>query len=336
MDLLALSPVAAQKVLSSSTWRPFTGATGFLIDRRKARALSLAAVCASGKKKNNNPASSGNGDPSLPGGDSKEGSKPLNDKSKSKEPKSQNTASDWRDFRANLVAREENILLAADPHYKGPIEPQVGQLDPMWAHPIAMPEPGCLLLATQEIDQITNFSRSVVLLLSLGSQTEGPIGIILNRPLDKKVRNLPVSNPNFTANFANHPLHYGGPLGPLDISMFLVKMESGLIGAAYQSGFEKVINGVHFGGRDKIEEAAALAKGGVVSSNDFKFFVGYASWTYDQLLGEIERGYWVVAAPSSRVIGRAVSEASDRLWEEVLGIMGGKYEEMSRKPRKDE
>lgn len=209
----------------------------------------------------------------------------------------------------------------------------------MWAHQ-TIPEKGCLLIATKEIDRDNNFKRTVVLLVTLGSQDPrdgyGPIGLILNRPLDQKVKEIETMHPGLKSNFGDHQLHFGGPIYSSDVHMFLVKTGGGVIGIAHESGLQQVVSGVHFGGAKRVEEAAALVRGGVLEPNDFKFFAGYACWEPDQLLREIEKGYWVVAACSSHVIGRAITGSSDQLWQEVLEIMGGQYADLSRKARLDE
>jgi putative AlgH/UPF0301 family transcriptional regulator len=214
-----------------------------------------------------------------------------------------------------------------------------GKVSPVWAHQ-AIPEKGCLLIATEEIDRDDNFQRSVILLISLGSryphEGHGPVGLILNHPLDQKVKEIETIHPGLQSNFGDHQLHFGGPLQSSDVGMFLVKTGGGVIGIAHESGLQQVVSGVHFGGAKRIEEAAALVRGGVLEPSDFKFFTGYACWGYDQLMHEIEMGYWVVAACSSNVIGRAITGTSDQMWQEVLEIMGGQYADLSKKARLDE
>ncbi|KAF3329368.1 hypothetical protein FCM35_KLT04699 [Carex littledalei] len=337
-----LSPVAGRNPRPTATWQWSTRIGGRLTGKsRKSRSLSLAVVCASGKKKSNDPSFSGNGDPSVPGGDDQEVPKKPHEKSEPYEPESYHVASDWRDFRANLVAREQDILFKSEQQPESgpsPALPKGGQISPVWAHPIPMPEKGCLLIATEKIDGHDSFQRTVILLLGLGSQDplgHGPIGLILNRPLNQKVKEIDTMYPSLEFNIGDHQLHFGGPLHP-DATMFLVKTGGGVIGIAAQSGLQEVVSGVHFGGEKRMVEAAALVQGGVLSPDDFKFFAGYSCWTYDQLLNEIKRGYWVVAACSAHVIGRAITGTSDQMWQEVLEMMGGQYADLSRKARLDE
>ncbi|XP_073000049.1 uncharacterized protein [Typha latifolia] len=322
---------------TTSWWSVAGGVRVPMVGRRRMRGTGrerslVVVVSATGKKKNHdNPSSSGNGDSSIPQEDSPEGRNPGNDKSKSdSKHKSNHTLSDWRDFRANLVAWEQEQSLDSDALIKGTASSeQLQRLSTKWAHPIPMPETGCVLVATEKLDGVSSFERTVVLLLRLGSRDprEGPFGVILNRPLNKKIKHMKPSNSDLATTFADCSLYFGGPL---DASMFLLKTgESSPI-----PGFEEVVSGVCFGARNSLEEAAALVKKGILRPQDFRFFVGYAGWQYDQLLGEIESDYWVVAACSSQLITGAAADSSS-LWQEILQLMGGQYSELSRKPKQD-
>ena len=71
---------------------------------------------------------------------------------------------DWRAFRARLVAREQGGL--APPGLGvGPA------LETHWAHLIAQPERGCLLVAKQP--NLGMFSNSVILMLEHGERGAG-------------------------------------------------------------------------------------------------------------------------------------------------------------------
>jgi len=77
------------------------------------------------------------------------------------------TASDWRAFRAALVAQEAE--LGADAGQRpAPLGAPGG-----WAHPIARPERGCLLLA-RHADMGPAFDHSVVFMLDHGAPSLNP------------------------------------------------------------------------------------------------------------------------------------------------------------------
>ena len=81
---------------------------------------------------------------------------------------------DWRTFRAQLVAQENQAkaqatpsppsLSVSDPPDKEP--PQAVRIQGReWAHAIEQPEKGCLLLASTILDGDDYFDRSVILVL---------------------------------------------------------------------------------------------------------------------------------------------------------------------------
>jgi hypothetical protein len=65
---------------------------------------------------------------------------------------------DWRSYRALLYFNEEQYPL---------VEPvKIG--GHKWAHSLVEPETGCLLIATEKLDGLHIFERTVILLLSAG------------------------------------------------------------------------------------------------------------------------------------------------------------------------
>jgi putative AlgH/UPF0301 family transcriptional regulator len=199
-----------------------------------------------------------------------------------------------------------------------------------WAHSIPMLEPGCVLVAKEELDGNGTFERTAILLIKLGSRDayDGPFGIILNRPLYTKIKHV---NPSFgekTSPFGDCSLLFGGPV---DMSIFLMRTNAG----KPLKGFEEVVPGVCFGLRTDLEKASVMMKNGSVKPEDLKFYVGYSAWDHDQLLSEIDAGYWVVTSCSSGLITDAVTTDPSCLWTEILQLMGGQYSELSQKPKQD-
>ncbi|XP_057486843.1 uncharacterized protein LOC130772952 [Actinidia eriantha] len=235
---------------------------------------------------------------------------------------------DWRSFRARLVAGE------------GALRPELGKrssvVDPdsvldqppcvtigdKWAHTIHRPEKGCLLIATEKLDGVHIFERTVVLLLSTGPV--GPTGIILNRPSLMSIRETKSTVFDVAGTFSDRPLFFGGPL---EEGLFLVKGGGGGGGGGDGVGrsgvFDEVMKGLYYGTKESVGCAAEMVKRNVVGVGDFRFFDGYCGWDTEQLMDEVRAGYWTVAACSSSVIGLA-SIGSVELWEEVLGLVGPK------------
>ncbi|XP_009775472.1 uncharacterized protein [Nicotiana sylvestris] len=290
-------------------------------------------VKAMGKKNSDNShssSSSGKG----PEEDSQKRSNPSSGNDSSKNagaPKSHQKPLDWREFRASLYIQEQVATAVSDTHKQEGTSFGPKALPLKWAHPISAPENGCVLVATEKLDGVRTFERTVVLLLRSGTRhpQEGPFGVVINRPLGKKIKHMKPTNLDLATTFADCSLHFGGPL---EASMFLLRA-----GASSElPRFEEVIPGVCFGARNSLEEASVLVNKGVLKPQDFRFFVGYAGWQLDQLREEIESGYWYVASCSSNLIfAGSQTSSSESLWGEILQLMGGQYSEVSRKPKQD-
>ncbi|KAE9594021.1 hypothetical protein Lalb_Chr18g0049291 [Lupinus albus] len=275
--------------------------------------------------------SSGNGEHSIQGDDIRgSNSSDDADKSDNNSEKSHYTKLDWREFRAKLHRDELKEISESDTYNQGETLHNSKPLSTKWAHPIPVPETGCVLVATEKLDGVRTFERSVVLLLRSGTRhpQEGPFGIVINRPLHKKIKHMKPTNHDLLTTFSDCSLHFGGPL---EASMFLLKTGEKL----KLPGFEEVIPGLCFGARNSLDDAAGLVKRGILKPQHFRFFVGYAGWQLDQLRDEIDSDYWYVAACSSTLLCEALSDSSESLWEEILQQMGGHYSELSRKPKQD-
>ncbi|PKI55014.1 hypothetical protein CRG98_024614 [Punica granatum] len=308
--------------------RPSPAAHGGVGHRRSLLVRALA------KKNPSNSPSPENGDRSTPEGDGLRGSNSA-DSNKPNDPAAQKSHLnlDWREFRANLFRREQTEKVEADAHSQEGANHEPKPLGAKWAHPIPVPETGCVLVATEKLDGVLTFERTVVLLLRAGTRhpQEGPFGVVINRPLHKKIKDMNPTNHDLATYFANCSLYFGGPL---EASMFLLK-NNGEKSKSKRPGFEEVIPGLSFGARNSLDEAAAMVRKGLLKPQDFRFFMGYAGWQFDQLREEIESNYWYVAACSSDLICGGSSNSSSGLWEEILQLMGGPYSELSRKPKQD-
>lgn len=217
---------------------------------------------------------------------------------------------DWRSFRARLVAGEQS--LRPEKTSKVSDQPPAISIGNKWAHPIHEPEKGCLLIATEKLDGVHIFERTVVLLLSTGPV--GPTGVILNRPSLMSIKEMRTPALDAAGEFSDRPLFFGGPL---EEGLFLVGGDDdGVVG---KSGvFEEVMKGLYYGRKESVGCGAEMVKRGVIGVEEFRFFDGYCGWEREQLKDEIRAGYWNVAACSPAVIGLSTVG----LWEEVIGLMG--------------
>ncbi|KAF8012911.1 hypothetical protein BT93_I0927 [Corymbia citriodora subsp. variegata] len=232
------------------------------------------------------------------------------------------TNSDWRSFRARLVAGERasrpgvpSSLVDLGSPMDRPSPVMIGD---KWAHAIQEPEKGCLLIATEKLDGAHIFERSVVLLLSTGPV--GPTGVILNRPSLMSIKESKSTVLDVAGTFSERPLYFGGPI---EASLFLMRGGDGDGDVGKSGVFKEVMAGLYYGRKESGGCAAEMVKRGVVGVGDFRFFEGCCGWDKGQLRDEIRAGYWTVAACSPSVIGLG-SVGSAGLWEEVLGLMGPK------------
>ncbi|KAI3452259.1 hypothetical protein Pfo_008924 [Paulownia fortunei] len=230
-------------------------------------------------------------------------------------------SSDWRSFRARLVAGERALLPG---ELSSAVDPDAAMDQPLpitigdkWAHTIHEPEKGCLLIATEKLDGVHIFERTVILLLSTGPI--GPTGLILNRPSLMSIKEMRSSALDVSGAFSDRPLFFGGPL---EEGLFLVSPKQENDDGVGKSGvFEEVMKGLYYGTKESVGCAAEMVKRDVVQVRDFRFFDGYCAWEREQLRHEIRAGYWTVAACSPSVVG-LTSVGSVGLWEEILGLMG--------------
>ncbi|PON96329.1 Pentatricopeptide repeat [Trema orientale] len=233
--------------------------------------------------------------------------------------------SDWRSFRAKLVAGQ-HLLRPQDKEPSSSVDldtvadpPPSITIGDRWAHTIHEPEKGCLLIATEKLDGVHIFERTVILLLSTGPL--GPSGIILNRPSLMSIKETRSTALDIAGTFSDRPLFFGGPL---EEGLFLVSPKGGGGGddVVGKSGvFDEVLKGLYYGTKESVGCAAEMVKRNMVGLGEFRFFDGYCGWEREQLRDEIRAGYWTVAACSPSVIGLS-SVGSVGLWEEVLGLMG--------------
>ncbi|GMH24933.1 hypothetical protein Nepgr_026776 [Nepenthes gracilis] len=227
---------------------------------------------------------------------------------------------DWRSFRARLVAAERISRPMGDPISSVDPEQVMDYPHPSlaigdkWAHAIPEPERGCLLIATEKLDGVHIFERTVILLLSTGPV--GPTGVILNRPSLMSIKETRSSVLDRAGTFLDRPLFFGGPL---EEGLFLLSRPNG----GSNGVFEEVMKGLYYGRKEAVGCAAEMVRRNLVGPDDFRFFDGYCGWEMEQLRGEIRAGYWTVAACGPGIIGLD-SVGKRGLWVEVLGLMGSK------------
>lgn len=151
---------------------------------------------------------------------------------------------------------------------------------------------GSLLLAHPALKD-PNFRRAVILMSV--HNAEGAMGVVLNRPMRKRLGEL---NGDFAlGTLASVPIFSGGP----------VQTEQLLL-VAWQpqpDGFR-----LHFGVEPDRAMQLATEEG-----TQLRAFLGYSGWGAGQLEGELKQNTWVVADVPEGLLAHG---ASDAMWRSVL------------------
>lgn len=126
---------------------------------------------------------------------------------------------------------------------------------------------------------------------------QGTGGLVLNQPTPIRLADLSI--PSFAA-FADNTIMLGCGTGPSSCGTnsnipladmapwFWIHNVVGLEGSSELTGASAPL---YMGGN--IATASQLIEDGIIEPKQFKFFWKYKSWTGDQLMQEIESGYWV-------------------------------------------
>ncbi len=146
-----------------------------------------------------------------------------------------------------------------------------------------------MLVASPELTD-PNFSRAVVIIL--GSNDSGAIGVIVNRPTTLSPAK---TFPDLAANFTGYDgtLYRGGPVGPTRL-LFLVR---GLAAATVQG--PEVVDKVFLSSdAEALPDIMRLADG----VNDLRVFAGHAEWSPGQLEREIAAGAWTTVPGTDELL----------------------------------
>jgi putative transcriptional regulator len=167
------------------------------------------------------------------------------------------------------------------------------------------PKAGRLLVATALLGD-PNFRRTVILIVE-HEETEGTLGVVLNRPTQ-----IPVDKvlEQWTGLVTDPCVVFkGGPVAP-----------SSALALALVPGKEEPV------GWRALDGAPSLARLGLLDLNtpprllvpaieSLRVYAGYAGWSPGQLQAEIDEGAWHVVAAEP---GDVFAAAPDALWRMVL------------------
>jgi putative transcriptional regulator len=154
-----------------------------------------------------------------------------------------------------------------------------------------------------------NFRRSV-LFISAHDPTDGALGVILNRPLDKQVGDLVTEEA--PAALAEVPVFLGGPVGSNQLMFAALEWQKG--------------NGLKLNHNVGIEQANELLGH---DPESVRAFVGYAGWGGGQLEQEMKQNAWIIHKPTASTLKRA---DLPKLWFNIMRSMGPWYKLMAAAP----
>lgn len=167
--------------------------------------------------------------------------------------------------------------------------------------------PGLLLAMPQMTDP--NFARSVVLLCR--HESDGAMGLVVNRPTDTLVASVVQFDPPLTEDRAGLRVWTGGPVEQ-QRAWLLLGFDPGeddalpIAPGLYLSASARVLRHILEGGdEDRVREA--------------RFLVGYAGWAGGQLESELAASAWLTADVSKDLIFHTDAEV---MWEAAIRSLG--------------
>ena len=164
------------------------------------------------------------------------------------------------------------------------------------------PAAGHLLVSAPVLGD-PNFRRTVVLLCE--HDASGTFGLVLNRLLD-----LHMADVLDGFGYPSPPLAYGGPVQPE--TLHFLHRRADLLPDA-----QPLADGLCWGG--DFEQLRAHFDAGRATAQDFRFYLGYAGWSAEQLVGELAGDDWVLTpARASDVF----ETPPDDLWRTVMERLG--------------
>jgi len=154
-----------------------------------------------------------------------------------------------------------------------------------------------------------NFRRAV-LFLSAHDPSDGALGIIINRPLEKQVSDVVSETP--PTGLADVPVFLGGPVG-----------KNQLMFAAFewQKGAGLKLN--HNIGLAELDPEIGHKAPAICA------YVGYAGWEAGQLEAELKQKAWLLQKPSRSLLKM---ERLPQLWFDIMCGLGPWYKMLAAAP----
>lgn len=219
-----------------------------------------------------------------------------------------NELTDWRSFRAHLVALERTSSALTEKLAQKPADHKA------WAHELGLPEKGCLLLGRRE--DMAEFTHTVVLLCQHDSI--GSSGFVINMPLPRHIIDASIEL-ELSDNLRGRQVCYGGPCRTNSANLLHTCDEV--------KGATEIIQALYVGGLEDVNKKSRL---GQLVQGQMQLLIGCAAWSPGQLQSEVQAGCWHVVAASSNLLHDCLfgeQEADtvqhrDQIWQKVLKKAG--------------
>jgi putative transcriptional regulator len=176
---------------------------------------------------------------------------------------------------------------------------------------------GSLLLAEPFMPD-ENFSRTVVLICE-HSPENGTVGLIINKPINLRIEDVVDNFPEFKTR-----LYLGGPVGT-DTMQFIHTLGDKIRGSI------RLTEHLFWGG--DFDTLQLLISTQQIDNSQVRFFLGYAGWSYDQLMQEIAENSWIITDAKNKYI---FGEKEDTVWQRIMNDLGGVYRQMAKYPENPE
>lgn len=226
------------------------------------------------------------------------------------------TTSDWRAFRAHLLATYR--LQRPTHHHESALFDSVqahedGESDKVWAHRLPHVEVGACLVADSRHQWPKSFAhlkRAVVVVTDV--RPTGLSGLLLNRPTRFTVATHASVLARVGKEFLPNRVMLGGDCstGSLDMLHPFTPYEC--------PGATAIIPGLSHGG---FNAARMLVRDGRAPASAFRFFVAYAKWTHDSFNAEMERGAWNIIACAPSLLLSSDANDPNHLWNTLNSFL---------------
>lgn len=150
------------------------------------------------------------------------------------------------------------------------------------------------------------FRKAVVLLADHNDQ--GSFGLIINKPINLHLNEVIKDIPDFPAR-----VYMGGPV-KTDNLFFLHTLGNKIDGSI------EIVKGLFWGGN--VEQITAMIRENTITTEQVRFFVGYAGWMSNQLDREMKQNSWVVSFTNKEQV---LCSNPDALWNRLIRRQGKEY-----------